>query len=284
MPGRAKPAASAEAVASSCGSRRHGRNQADPGARRGFRAEADSSDIALHLLSGFGLTQRERRVEPPPSAQRVAAFLALQKRPVHRVYIAGNLWPDLSEPHATASLRTALWRLRRCGCDIVQSRDDRLGLRDRVRVDIQEVATLARDALHAPHAPSSYVVQGLSLAGDILPDWYEDWLVIERERFRQLRLHALEAVCERLVACGRLREALDAALAAVAAEPLRESAHRALISVYYAEGNRSDALRQYALFRDLLHDKLELEPSPQIRELVSVPALTPDSPDVLMGP
>ena len=57
-------------------------------------------------------------------------------------------------------------------------------------------------------------------------------------------------------------------LAAVAGEPLRESAHRALITAYLAEGNRSEALRQYRFFRHLLADELGLEPSPLMESLV----------------
>jgi DNA-binding SARP family transcriptional activator len=56
------------------------------------------------------------------------------------------------------------------------------------------------------------------------PDWYDDWLQMERERFRQLRLHALETLAERFVALGRHAQAIDAALAAVQVDPLRETA------------------------------------------------------------
>ena len=63
----------------------------------------------------------------------------------------------------------------------------------------------------------------------MLPACYDDWVLVQRDRFRQLRLHALEALCERLTASGRYGEAIDAGLAAVCAEPLRESSHRVLI-------------------------------------------------------
>jgi DNA-binding SARP family transcriptional activator len=262
------PAAPAEAVASSRGSRRHGRLDGDSyGVQR--PASAAAKHAYLNLLGGFGLIEEGQPVEPPTSARRVLAFLALQGPSVHRLCVAGNLWPDVSEPNSSASLRTALWRLRRCGCDIVESRGDHLALRDHVGIDIRELEVRARELLNTPQAPAGEVVATLCLAGDLLPDWYEDWLLIERESLRQLRLHALEALCERLTGSGRLGEALQAALAAVSADPLRESAHRALIRVYLAEGNRSEVFRQYALFRDLLHERLEIEPSSQIRELVA---------------
>jgi hypothetical protein len=67
------------------------------------------------------------------------------------------------------------------------------------------------------------------LSADLLPGWYDDWVLSEAEDWRQLRLHALEALADRLTATGRWGEAADAAGAAVRAEPLRESANAALI-------------------------------------------------------
>ena len=93
-------------------------------------------------------------------------------------------------------------------------------------------------------------------------------MVLERERFRQLRLHALEALCRRLTQAGRFGAAVQAGLAAVAGEPLRESAHRTLIQAHLAEGNPGEAVRQYHLYRRLLAGEFAIEPSAAIRELV----------------
>jgi DNA-binding SARP family transcriptional activator len=97
--------------------------------------------------------------------------------------------------------------------------------------------------------------------------------VIERERLRQLFMHALERLSAEARAQGRFGEATEAGLAAVAFEPLRESAHRVVIEAHLAEGNVGEAIRQYELLRRLLQSKLGLEPTAQIRELVrSLPA------------
>src|SRR5258708_20098913 len=90
---------------------------------------------------------------------------------------------------------------------------------------------------------------------ELLGDVYEEWVVIEGERFRQLRLHALEALCDRLVAAGRFAEAVQAGLAPVRGEPLRESAQRALIRPHLAEGNPSQALKQFRPFNPILHNQ-----------------------------
>src|SRR5205823_716087 len=99
------------------------------------------------------------------------------------------------------------------------------------------------------------------LSVDLLPDWYDDWAVLEAEAWRQLRLHALEALTARLAGAERYGEALVAGLAAVRAEPLRETAHAAVVGVHVAEGNRGEALRQYEHYRRLLDAELGLEPT-----------------------
>jgi DNA-binding SARP family transcriptional activator len=114
------------------------------------------------------------------------------------------------------------------------------------------------------------------LAGDLLPDWYEDWVVLERERIRQLRLHALETLGQRLIDQGRPAQAIEVGLAAVAADPLRESAHRVVISAHLAEGNHSEALRQYRAFERLLDEHLGIGPSERMLDLIgSVRAAVP---------
>src|SRR5262249_34948935 len=109
-----------------------------------------------------------------------------------------------------------------------------------------------------------------------LPDWYDDWVVIERERFRQLRLHALEALCETLTAERQFGLAVEAGLACVAADPLRGSAHRVLSSAPLAAGNAAEARRQDRLFWNLSEVHLGAPPSDTIERLVAtlpVPAV-----------
>ena len=52
------------------------------------------------------------------------------------------------------------------------------------------------------------------------------------------------------------------------AEPLRESGHDALIQVHLAEGNQSEAVREFTRYRALLHTELGLEPTHRVRRLV----------------
>jgi DNA-binding SARP family transcriptional activator len=232
------------------------------------REQDRTAENTLSLLNGFELRCDGRRVDPPMSAQRLLAFVALQERPVLRVYIAGSLWTDASEERAAASLRSSLWRLHRPGVRLIDATGAHLRLSSGVDVDIRRALGLAQQLLSGTLDDDRLTSVDLALEGELLPDWYDDWVLFERERFRQLALHALEALAERQLLAGRLRQALASALAAVRGEPLRESAHRMLIRVHLAEGNGGEALRQYDLCSCLLRDRLGLEPSEELRALV----------------
>jgi DNA-binding SARP family transcriptional activator len=230
---------------------------------------ADEGVARVGLLQGFELSSKGELVSLPLSAQRVVAFLALHDRPVHRLYVAGTLWLNSTEAKANACLRTALWRLRTPECHVVEATSTHLELAKHVEVDVRETKAAAEQAIGHEVAPGDYAAATLYRAGELLPDWYEDWVLVEREHFRQLRLHALEALCADLTAAGRFGEAARAGLAAIKGEPLRESAHRVLIATYLAEGNPGEALRQYRLFRRLLAEQLGLEPSHLMVELMA---------------
>ncbi len=224
----------------------------------------------LSLLNGFELSVRDEPVELPLSAQRVLAFLALHDRPLQRIFVAGSLWCDASESHANASLRTALWRLRRPGrAGVVDATTTHLRIGREVEVDLHDATRRARRLLD-DGALEPDDLRSLVSAGELLPDWYEDWVLIERERHRQLRLHALEALCASLAQTGRFADAAEAGLAAVSLEPLRESAHRVLIGAHLSEGNAVEAIRQFRFYRRLLRDQLGLEPSSGLSELVGM--------------
>lgn len=197
--------------------------------------------------------------------------------------MAGLLWLDSSENRASASLRSALWRIGLPGCSVVLATNQAVGLAPDVSVDIHDAVLRAHRLLGWPAAreldgglanpattsPAEEHRNWLSLSAELLPGWYDDWVIVERERFNQLRVHALEALCQSLTACGRFGPAVEAGHAAVSADPLRESAHRVLIETYLAEGNLADARRQYELYRQLCRHELGCEPSDQMTSLLT---------------
>jgi DNA-binding SARP family transcriptional activator len=232
-----------------------------------MHAGSSEARVRVDLLGGFEYRRDDEAVLLTLGAQRLVAFLALHRRPLQRVHVAGTLWIDSTEEHANASLRTALWRVQHLRPAVVSRTSTHLALADDVPVDTSEIEALAQCVLAGGRLDPEGVAR-LSSAKVLLPDWYDDWVVIERERLRQLCLHALEQLSADARAQGRYAQATEAGLGAVALEPLRESAHRAVIETYLAEDNASEALHHYRLFERMLDTKLGLRPSPRLRELV----------------
>ncbi len=228
----------------------------------------EAAVVRLRLLGGFGLWRNGRSVPLTFGAQRLIAYLAIRGQWLLRTHVAGTLWPDAMEQRANASLRSTVWRLRSSDLALVETTKEHVRLAPGVSVDVRTAVALARrlqdDQQGGPDVDRWEDV----LSVDLLPDWYEDWVVFEREQILQLRLHALERLCERLTASGRFGQAVAAGLVAVSAEPLRESAQRALITAYLAEGNRWDALRQYRRYRQMLLAELGVEPTSQMERLM----------------
>jgi DNA-binding SARP family transcriptional activator len=220
----------------------------------------------LVLLGRFELWRGDGRLQPPMPAQRLLAFLALHDRGVFRSYAAGTLWAETTDDRALGSLRSALWQLHRIDPDLVQATKHTLELAPGVGVDVREATGLARRMLD----PAGEVDEAAErwFSRDLLPDWYDAWVLPERERFRELRVRALEALSARLTTEEKFDQAAEAALAAVEAEPLRESANRSLIAVYLAEGNEAEAIQWYRRFCQRLRDELGLAPSRRMEELV----------------
>src|SRR4051794_32959472 len=165
----------------------------------------------LQLLDGFSLTCDGMPVAVPRSAQRLLAFLALHPHPLRRAHVAGSLWLDSPEERAHASLRSALWRLQAAGADVVQLREAQLALAPSVRVDHRDAARLSRALLDHRAIDLQAVADWATLAGELLPDWDEEWVIVEREHHRQLSLRAMEALSERMLTAGTLPQALEVA-------------------------------------------------------------------------
>jgi DNA-binding SARP family transcriptional activator len=231
--------------------------------------DSRTRDITVHLLGGPYVSVRGDRLSVPEGSKRLLAFVALRGGPVARRHVAGTLWPIGDDGRAAGNLRSALWRLRGSGIDVLRCDKWSLSLLDDVAVDVGQLKTWA-DRMIAGH-PTGRDLDRVKLeigALDLLPGCYDDWTILERERLRQRVLHALEAQSRFLSAANRHADAVDAALAAVRAEPLRESAQRTLIEAYLGEDDWVEAQRTLDCYRDVLDRELGLSPSPDLVQLV----------------
>lgn len=222
---------------------------------------AATSRIELRLLGGFQLSVADTTVELSVSAQRVVAYVALAAPGrVARVQAAGELWPDVSDNRAAGNLRSALWRVNKACPAVLHCDACSVNLGDDVWLDIVHPGRGLIDAEGQRRPPRSVPL--------LLPGWYDEWLVHERERVRQDFLHAVEAASRALIDTGDFHTAIDLALQAVASEPLRETPRRLAIEAHLAEGNQSEALREYRRYAELLDAELGVAPSIDLQSTI----------------
>ena len=170
-------------------------------------------------------------------ARRLLVYLALRGGEVSRQHAADELWPDLPEEAGRSNLRRSLWQTPK---GWVSTCGDAMQLE--AQCDLPRARQLAAQAIEG---------RGLTfddidiLSQDLLPGWHEEWLLEAWDEFRTIRVQALEAACRTFIDRGNHPLAVQAGTAALAADPLRESAAEALIEAHLAQHNRAAALRCY---------------------------------------
>jgi DNA-binding SARP family transcriptional activator/tetratricopeptide (TPR) repeat protein len=220
--------------------------------------------LRVRLLGALEVELDGRVIESPPSQRpwAVFAYVALSPHQVSRGELAARFWPDVLDQSARASLRSAVWALRRqLGERLVVDRD-RVGLHDSegVWIDAREFERLAE-----AEAPE----QALALSrGELLEGIEDEWALSARERHRERVVALLELLAQEREQRGERLEALDLTRRQVECYPFDEQAHRRLIVRLDALGDRAGGLRAYRLLAERLRRELGVAPSAQTRELV----------------
>jgi WD40 repeat protein/DNA-binding SARP family transcriptional activator len=229
------------------------------------------------------------------------AYLCTERAGPHRrEKLAGMLWPDWPESSARANLRRALADLR----SLISDRDAtppflsitpqtiEFNTASDASVDVTAFADLAgrggrvsdRDPADLEQAVALY--RGEFLAGFSLPDssLFEEWALFNRERFHRLILEALQRLVQHCQQSGEYERGLGHAWRQVELDPWREEAHRQLMLLLAASGQRSAALAQYKTCRRVLAEELGIEPSPGFRETYELLLRGERLPDTLLAP
>jgi DNA-binding SARP family transcriptional activator len=233
-------------------------------------AQQQEETAVLRLVNGpFVTNAKGHRLDVPDGSKRLLVFVALRPGRVERRYAAGTLWPIGDDGRASGNLRSALWRLNRARVDLILADKHSLKIRQGVVVDVHLVCDWTARLITGKHSDADlFVRHTVTEALDLLPGWYDDWVLLERERLRQQVLHGLEALSAHLTIAGRYAEAIDAAIMAVNAEPLRESAQRALLHAHLTEGNWVEARRGLESYRSLLREELGIDMNPKLTVLL----------------
>lgn len=225
----------------------------------------------VHLIGHPRVSRDGEEIRLVDSGMRLLAYVSLNKGMIDRHLAAAELWPDVDDAHAAGNLRTALWRVNAVGVRLVDATRTSLRLADGVQVDVHLLGAWAARMISSTASEHdlsypSWDVQRLEL----LPGWYDDWILLDRERLRQRLLHGLEEMSRALIRAGRCAEAVDVAVVVVQADPLRESAQEVLIRAHLAEGNRGQAVRAYEQHRELLDQELGVEPTAQLKDVLAL--------------
>ena len=232
-------------------------------------------------LSKDGRLIRAGRL-PGRQGRRLFAYLALERsRPVARDELVDSLWPRQPPAAFEMALSAIVSKLRGLLQEIGLGRRTlaaasgcyRLELPAGSWIDIEtanesvhmaEAALLANDP-RAAYGPA--VVACAILRRPFLPGEDASWIDARRGLLRNSLLRALDCLASIHNLNGEHALALRAAQDAVELEPFREEAHRRLMLIHEASGNRAEALRAYARLHALLEAELGTRPSPATRSL-----------------
>ncbi len=228
----------------------------------------DATSIRLKLLGGWELTSDGESLPIGTRQQRLVAALAIYGRRARSFY-SGLLWPDCPDARAMGSLRAAVFTVTRRLPGLLLIRGHDLCLETTVDVDLHRLnATLA--AICSAQAVTTDAWFASTSNADLLPGWYDDWLVAEQVRLRELYLNAAERLAERSLRERDHYQAVHLAQAVLDLDPLRESAVRILMRAHLEMGNHGAALKIFQRFAAVTASELGMEPSPQVQHLMTV--------------
>jgi DNA-binding SARP family transcriptional activator len=236
------------------------------------------------VLSLFGTPRLTYAGQPILIERRkalaLAAYLALTEREHSRDALAALFWPDLDQERARTSLRATLPALTRA-LPVTWLEAGRSTVRllpENIDVDVLHFLALLK-RLQVRAASSVDMHQALQQAvtlyqsdfmdGFSLPDCaeFEQWLVIQREWLGWEFGGALRRLAQLESDSGNSAAALRHAQRWLARDPLHEPAHRLLMQLYAAHGQRADALRQYQQCAEILNAELLTPPEDETTDL-----------------
>lgn len=205
-------------------------------------------------------------------AESLLAYLALKRDPVSREKLAALLWGDVPDEDARRSLRVALSKIRSEAGEellVADRQDAQLNPDADVRVDAHLLDDAIGQCLKGPDAHSAIrLARELdAYQGDLLSDFYDEWILPYREGYRERYLAAALALAQTFRQASDYERAIECARKALAADPANEEAHQQLMVCHNALGNRAAAVAQYESCARILRDELGVEPSDATRAL-----------------
>ncbi|MBI4758573.1 MAG: hypothetical protein HY783_06185 [Chloroflexi bacterium] len=222
--------------------------------------------LRLYLLGSFRIEREGQLIHlPTRKVESLLADLVLQPEKHSREKLAALFWGDVTDTQARCSLRKALTLLRK-------SLGDEILIADREAVQINPASPLWVDALEFKRISEESEIENLESAielyrGDLLSDFYDDWILPEQEHFRTLYLDMLLRLTQEMRSRSEYERAIAFAHQVLASDAADERAHQHLMFCYLAIGNRSAALQQYEECERVLQEELGVKPMPETTAL-----------------
>lgn len=222
----------------------------------------------LYLLQAWRLCCDTTEIHIAARQQRLITALAICG-PRPRPYLVGLLWPECGESRALESLRVSVHLVSRQAPGLVVNGGKVLSLAEKVDVDLHRVRArileLGRSGVNGNAAASVHQLR----SAELLPGWYEDWVLFEQSRLRHDRLHAFQLIARETLAHGDYDSALEASEAALELEPLYESAVGLLIRAEKLQGNNAAAMQAFRAYGARLKADMGLTPSAALGRLIA---------------
>jgi TolB-like protein len=233
------------------------------------------TSLELVLLGGFQARAAGQAIDVSGRKERaLLAVLAMPPgEPRSRDKLAALLWSDRGDKQARDSLKQAVLRLRKSFGSMypLPILADRAFLtldRAAVCVDVQEFEQLIGEGTPDAVERATTLYRGDLLDGlDVRDPAFEEWLLFERQRLRDLARQALARLLDHHMAEAAREQASVAARRLLALDPLHEAAHRALMQIYAQQGQTALALKQYRLCSDALQRELGVQPEAETQRL-----------------
>ena len=208
--------------------------------------------LRLRLLGALTGEADGRPVVMPSSerARALIGWLALHPGSHPRAGVAAGIWPDVPEASARASLRTAIWAIRRAwgsAADTIVTSRLEIGMpAGDVWVDVLDGDPAADD-------------------GAVLPGLDDEWAVQARDAYLIRRRQALAESADSAERDGRTADAVRLTRRLCRLDPLDEAAHRVLLDRLTQAGDRAGAVVAARDFAELLRSELGVRPAPATR-------------------
>jgi DNA-binding SARP family transcriptional activator len=222
----------------------------------------------LNLFQRWQLLCGQTEVHVASRQQRLIAALALFG-PRNRRYMSGLLWPDSPEARALESLRVSMHLISRQAPGLLVNGGTVLSLVDSLSVDLRQCLEQIRNCERSGASAKEDACLSHVLRADLLPGWYEDWVILEQNRLRNFRLRVLAGHAQRWLEQEEAEKAADAARSALELEPLQESCVGLLMRAELKQGNSARAVNTFENFKARLTTELGVSPSPHLTELAA---------------